>query len=80
MSHHHHHSSHAFRWTVLLNAGLSGLQIVVGSAFGSIALIGDALHNLGDVAGLLLGWGADRAMAALGIEHCTFQLESRSCG
>lgn len=59
MSHHHHHASHAFRWTVLLNAGLSGLQIVVGSAFGSIALIGDALHNLGDVAGLLLGWGAD---------------------
>lgn len=58
----HHHSSehrHAFRLTVLLNAGLSGLQIVVGLAFGSIALVGDALHNLGDVAGLLLGWGAE---------------------
>jgi len=65
VAHHHHHASHdtgsrhAFRWTVLLNAGLSGLQIVVGIAFGSIALIGDALHNLGDVAGLLLGWGAE---------------------
>ncbi|MFM7649115.1 MAG: cation diffusion facilitator family transporter, partial [Cyanobium sp.] len=29
-------------------------------AFGSLALIGDALHNLGDVVGLVLGWGADR--------------------
>ena len=29
-------------------------------AFGSLALIGDAVHNLGDVAGLLFGWGAER--------------------
>ncbi len=56
-SHHHHHG--AFRWTVLLNAGLSGLQIAIGIAFGSIALIGDAVHNIGDVVGLLLGWGAE---------------------
>lgn len=65
MAHHHHHDHgsggrrDAFRLTVLLNGALSGLQIVVGIAFGSIALIGDALHNLGDVAGLLLGWGAE---------------------
>ena len=44
---------------MLLNAALSGLQIVVGVAFGSIALIGDALHNVSDVMGLLLGWGAE---------------------
>ncbi len=44
---------------MLLNAGLSGLQIAVGIAFGSIALIGDALHNVSDVLGLLLGWGAE---------------------
>ena len=31
----------------------------IGVAFGSLALIGDALHNLGDVVGLVLGWGAD---------------------
>ena len=54
-----HGHRHAFRLTVLLNAGLSALQIVVGLAFGSIALVGDALHNLGDVAGLLLGWWAE---------------------
>ena len=44
---------------MLLNAALSGLQLVVGIAFGSIALIGDALHNVSDVMGLLLGWGAE---------------------
>jgi len=49
----------AFRTSVLLNSGLSGLQLVIGISFGSLALIGDALHNLGDVAGLLLGWGAE---------------------
>ena len=50
----------AFRWSILLNGGLSGLQIVIGISFGSLALIGDAIHNLGDVAGLALGWGAER--------------------
>jgi len=49
----------AFRTSVLLNSALSGLQLVIGISFGSLALIGDALHNLGDVAGLLLGWGAE---------------------
>ena len=53
----------AFRWSVLLNSALSGLQLAIGIGFGSLALIGDALHNLGDVAGLLLGWGAERLSA-----------------
>ncbi|MFM7269906.1 MAG: cation diffusion facilitator family transporter, partial [Cyanobium sp.] len=53
-------SAAAFRWSIVLNSGLSGLQLVIGFAFGSLALIGDAVHNLGDVAGLLLGWGAER--------------------
>ena len=50
----------AFRSSILLNSALSGLQIVIGISFGSLALIGDAIHNLGDVAGLALGWGAER--------------------
>ncbi|MFL0770011.1 MAG: cation diffusion facilitator family transporter [Prochlorococcus sp.] len=52
-------SREAFRWAILLNSSLTGLQIVIGMAFGSVALIGDAVHNLGDVLGLLLGWGAE---------------------
>jgi cobalt-zinc-cadmium efflux system protein len=64
--HHHRHGHHghgasagAFRWSVLLNALLTGAQLAIGFGFGSLALIGDAVHNLGDVVGLLLGWGAD---------------------
>jgi cobalt-zinc-cadmium efflux system protein len=53
-------SAAAFRWSVLLNGLLSGLQLVIGLAFGSLALVGDALHNVGDVVGLMLGWGAER--------------------
>ena len=62
-SHHSHHhaprSAAAFRWSVVLNAVLTGVQLAIGFGFGSLALIGDAIHNLGDVVGLLLGWGAD---------------------
>ncbi|MFM7085536.1 MAG: cation diffusion facilitator family transporter [Cyanobium sp.] len=53
-------SAAAFRWSIVLNSALSGLQLAIGVAFGSLALISDAIHNLGDVAGLLFGWGAER--------------------
>jgi cobalt-zinc-cadmium efflux system protein len=53
-------SGAAFRWSIALNSGLTALQLLIGLAFGSLALIGDALHNLGDVLGLVLGWGAER--------------------
>jgi cobalt-zinc-cadmium efflux system protein len=53
-------TARAFRWSIALNSALTALQLVIGFAFGSLALIGDALHNLGDVVGLVLGWGADR--------------------
>ena len=59
-SHSHSAAAGAFRWSVLLNALLTGAQLAIGFGFGSLALIGDALHNLGDVVGLALGWGADR--------------------
>ncbi len=66
--HHHGHDHHghprtagaAFRWSIALNSGLTALQLVIGFGFGSLALVGDALHNLGDVIGLVLGWGAER--------------------
>jgi cobalt-zinc-cadmium efflux system protein len=67
-SHSHHDHQHrgaprAFFWGVVLNSALSGLQLAIGIGFGSLALIGDAIHNLGDVAGLLFGWGAERLSA-----------------
>jgi cobalt-zinc-cadmium efflux system protein len=65
-------SAAAFRWSVVLNSALSGLQLAIGFGFGSLALIGDAVHNLGDVAGLLLGWGAERLSTRPANERFTF--------
>ena len=39
---------------------MTGAKLAIGFGFGSLALIGDAIHNLGDVVGLLLAWGAER--------------------
>ena len=57
---HAHSPGGAFRWSIALNSGLTALQLTIGFGFGSLALIGDALHNLGDVVGLALGWGAEQ--------------------
>ena len=73
--HQHQHrlaSAAAFRWSIVLNTGLSGLQLAIGFGFGSLALIGDAVHNLGDVAGLLLGWGAERLSGRPTTERFTY--------
>lgn len=41
-----------------LNAVFVVIELVYGFAANSVALIADAVHNLGDVLGLLLSWGA----------------------
>lgn len=48
----------AFRWAVALNAGYVVIELTAGLVTGSLALIADAAHNLTDVAGLLIAWGA----------------------
>ncbi|MEX0693779.1 MAG: cation diffusion facilitator family transporter [Rhodospirillales bacterium] len=50
--------SPAFRWAVALNAGYVAIELTAGLVTGSLALIADAAHNLTDVAGLLIAWGA----------------------
>jgi len=48
----------AFRWTVGLNTGYVVVEGAAGWITGSLALLADAAHNLTDVAGLLIAWGA----------------------
>ncbi len=48
----------AFRWAVGLNAGYVLFEGAAGVLTGSLALLADAAHNLTDVAGLLIAWGA----------------------
>ena len=50
----------AFAIGVGLNSALVAAQIGFGLLAGSMALLADAVHNLGDVLGLLLSWGASR--------------------
>jgi len=62
--HHHHHGappdgkSRAFAIAVALNIGIVVLQVVYGFIAHSTALLADAGHNLSDVLGLVLAWGA----------------------
>lgn len=67
VSHHpHHHDaagfSRAFAVGIALNLSFVVVEAVYGWRIGSLALLADAGHNLSDVAGLVLAWGA--ALAA----------------
>lgn len=57
---HHHGAEHsrAFAIGVALNLGFVAVEATFGVVAGSLALLADAGHNLGDVLGLLLAWGA----------------------
>jgi cobalt-zinc-cadmium efflux system protein len=60
--HHHHHGPgdnlRAFAISVALNAGFVVVEFIYGFIANSTALMADAGHNLSDVLGLLLAWGA----------------------
>lgn len=60
--HHHHHAppdyNRAFAAAVVLNIGFVIVEAVFGVLSNSLALLTDAGHNLSDVIGLLLAWGA----------------------
>lgn len=63
--HHHHHApadfGRAFAVGIVLNTGFVVLEMGAGLAYGSMALIADAGHNLSDVLALALAWGASIA-------------------
>ena len=48
----------AFAVGTALNAGFVAAQVFYGLAAHSMALLADAVHNFGDVLGLLIAWGA----------------------
>jgi cobalt-zinc-cadmium efflux system protein len=66
MSHNHNHGhnhggsnyNRAFLISVALNTGFVVIEATYGIVANSLALIADAGHNLSDVLGLLLAWGA----------------------
>ena len=50
--------SHAFKIGVALNIGFIIIEVVFGLVADSLVLLADAGHNLSDVLGLVLAWGA----------------------
>ena len=65
--HHHGHGAHAhpqasatrtFAWVTLINLAYTVVEAGYGFHTNSLALLSDALHNLGDVLGLALAWSA----------------------
>lgn len=63
--HGHHHGpasyDRAFAIGIALNIGFVLVEAFYGWISGSLALLADAGHNLSDVAGLILAWGASAA-------------------
>ena len=72
--HRHHHSDYnrAFAIGVALNVGFIIIETVFGLLAGSLALLADAGHNLSDVMGLLLAWGASYMVKRRPTERRTY--------
>jgi cobalt-zinc-cadmium efflux system protein len=80
---HHHHADRksggrAFIVAVALNTIFVGIELSYGLIANSTALIADAGHNLSDVLGLLLAWGAAFLSLRPPDERFTYGLRSTS--
>ena len=62
MSHHHTHNTGHYNQAFAIGIGLNIIFVIIEAVYGvladSLALLADAGHNLSDVLGLLLAWGA----------------------
>lgn len=62
-SHHHHPAPQSFNFAfgtaVLLNLAFTVFQVIYALLADSMSLLADAVHNFGDVFGLMLAWGAN---------------------
>ena len=81
--HDHHHApaasyGRAFALGVALNAGFVVVEATAGIVSGSMALVADAGHNLSDVLGLLIAWGASVLAARPPSERFTYGFKSSS--
>lgn len=70
--HGHESGTRAFAIATLVNLAYTALEAGYGFATDSLALLSDALHNLGDVLGLGLAWGAAVLARRLPTERHTY--------
>lgn len=81
--HHHHHGDpntmgRAFAIAIVLNLGFVGVEFFYGFLANSTALMADAGHNLSDVLGLMLAWGAAILAKRAPNQRYTYGLRSTS--
>ena len=78
----HHHApasfGRAFAIGILLNTGFVVVEGAYGLLSGSMALVADAGHNLSDVLGLLIAWGATILAARSPSSRFTYGFKSSS--
>ncbi len=68
----------AFLFGIILNAGFVVAEAIYGILGNSLALLADAGHNLSDVLGLLLAWGASTLVKRIPSKRFTYGLRSTS--
>lgn len=68
----------AFIWGMILNTAFVLAEVVYGLKANSLSLLADAGHNLSDVLGLLLAWGATLLAKRLPSARHTYGLRSAS--
>jgi cobalt-zinc-cadmium efflux system protein len=83
IGHHHHHGDpntmgRAFAIAIGLNTVFVGVEFFYGFLANSTALMADAGHNLSDVLGLMLAWGAAILAKRLPNHRYTYGLRSSS--
>jgi cobalt-zinc-cadmium efflux system protein len=81
--HHHHHGDpntmgRAFAIAIVLNTAFVGIEFFYGFLANSTALMADAGHNLSDVLGLMLAWGAAILAKRVPNHKYTYGLRSTS--
>ncbi|MFA5170287.1 MAG: cation diffusion facilitator family transporter [Sulfuriferula sp.] len=68
----------AFLFGIILNSGFVVAEAIYGVLGNSVALLADAGHNLSDVLGLLLAWGASVLVKRVPSKRFTYGLRSTS--
>ncbi len=82
-SHHHHHSvlptfNRAFLIAIIANALFVFCQIIFAYIANSTSLLADAVHNLGDVLGLVLAWMGNSLLKRLPTPFSTYGMKKTS--
>jgi cobalt-zinc-cadmium efflux system protein len=81
--HHHHHiapngNARAFALAIGLNTAFVAIEFIYGFIANSTALMADAGHNLSDVLGLMVAWGAATLARSAPNRRYTYGLRSSS--